>query len=188
MYLFYDTETNGLPLNGIQPRITQLAFILMDENFNSITEYCQLIYPDGWTIPNEKFFIDNGFTTENNIKCGIPIKDALNAFIDALEKCKYMIAHNDGFDIPVIASEMKYLNLSSKNKPVKLCTMKSTANFVGALNKYNKIKWPKLSELHIKLFNEDFDGAHDALEDVKATARCFRYLNENKLIDEWKNI
>lgn len=32
---------------------------------------------------------------------------------------------------------------------------------------------PILQELHNHLFNEDFDGAHDALADVKATARCF---------------
>ena len=34
-------------------------------------------------------------------------------------------------------------------------------------------KWPSLSELHIKLFNEDFEEAHDASADISATARCF---------------
>jgi inhibitor of KinA sporulation pathway (predicted exonuclease) len=34
-----------------------------------------------------------------------------------------------------------------------------------------KFKFPKLSELHQWLFGEDFEGAHDALNDVKATSR-----------------
>ena len=34
-------------------------------------------------------------------------------------------------------------------------------------------KSPKLSELHRFLFDEYFDGAHDALIDVEATGRSF---------------
>jgi hypothetical protein len=47
---------------------------------------------------------------------------------------------------------------------------------------YYGYKWPKLSELHIKLFGEDFDGAHDALADIEATARCFWEMRKLKLI------
>lgn len=176
MYLFYDTETNGLPRGGQQPRIIQLAFILMDENFEILESYCQLIKPDGWEIPNDKFWIDNGYSTETNIKNGIPIKDALINLVTNIERCTTMIAHNMAFDIPVIINEMQLSGISSVNKPLKLCTMKSTTEFVDARNKNGGIKWPKLSELHIKLFGEDFDGAHDALEDVRATARCFQEL------------
>ena len=37
-------------------------------------------------------------------------------------------------------------------------------------------KWPKLSELHRKLFGEDFAEAHNAAADIQATERCFREL------------
>ena len=43
-------------------------------------------------------------------------------------------------------------------------------------------KWPKLTELHEFLFGESFTGAHDALTDVKATARCFWELYKRRLI------
>jgi len=33
-------------------------------------------------------------------------------------------------------------------------------------------KWPKLKELHFNLFNECFNE-HNAIDDVKATARCY---------------
>ena len=52
--------------------------------------------------------------------------------------------------------------------------MMSNVEFVGAINKWGKPgKWPKLEELHIKLFGCNFEGAHDALDDVRATAKCF---------------
>lgn len=34
-------------------------------------------------------------------------------------------------------------------------------------------KWPKLSELHYKLFGFDFKEAHDASVDINATEKCF---------------
>ena len=34
-------------------------------------------------------------------------------------------------------------------------------------------KWPTLSELHMFLFGNGFEGAHDALNDVLACAACY---------------
>jgi DNA polymerase III subunit epsilon len=34
-------------------------------------------------------------------------------------------------------------------------------------------KWPKLTELHLKLFGEGFDEAHNAAVDINATEKCF---------------
>ena len=39
-----------------------------------------------------------------------------------------------------------------------------------------RFKWPKLTELHVKLFGEAFAEAHNASADVEATARCFLEL------------
>lgn len=63
--IFLDTETTGKPRDYRAaedditnwPRCAQLAFQITDEHNNLIWEYKSLIYPDGWTIPREKFFI-----------------------------------------------------------------------------------------------------------------------------------
>lgn len=178
MYLVYDTETNGLPKNGSQPRIIQFAFILFDENFNEIERFCELIKPNGWGIPNEKFWIDNGYSTRINLEKGVPIDIALINFINCIERAQFMIAHNEAFDIPIIINEMKLSKVRAENKPVKICTMKTTTDLVQAKNVRGGLKWPKLKELHMKLFGVNFDGAHDTLEDVRATARCFKHLKE----------
>ena len=44
-------------------------------------------------------------------------------------------------------------------------------------------KWPKLKELHIKLFGSSFANAHSALIDAKITAKCFLELKRRKIID-----
>jgi DNA polymerase III epsilon subunit-like protein len=60
----------------------------------------------------------------------------------------------------------------------KVCTMKTptVSGFYG--------KWPKLVELHKKLFNEGFDGAHGALNDAEACAKCFFRLKERGMIPQ----
>ena len=88
MYLFFDTETNGLLkteiINGkstkVYPRVIQLAYILLNDNFEEVQSYCELIYPDGWEIPNDRFWIENGYSTEQNKLKGVNIRVALNFF------------------------------------------------------------------------------------------------------------
>jgi DNA polymerase III epsilon subunit-like protein len=191
MYLFFDTETNGLPkteiVNGIKtkvyPRVIQLAYILLNDNFEEVQSYCELIYPDGWEIPNDRFWIENGYSTEQNKLKGVNIRVALNFFSQAIDQCHTMVAHNIAFDTPVLVSEMKRYNITAQNKTSKkICTMLSTIDFCKLPSQRGGFKWPKLIELHEKLFNEGFDGAHDALEDVRATVRCFIELKNRNII------
>lgn len=43
-------------------------------------------------------------------------------------------------------------------------------------------KWPSLSELHYKLFNHNFEEAHNANIDVKACAKCFFKLKSEGVL------
>ena len=45
-----------------------------------------------------------------------------------------------------------------------------------------KFKYPKLEELHFKLFGKGFSTAHNACADVEATTRCFFGLLHNEVI------
>lgn len=204
MYLFFDTETNGFPPKA---RMTQLGFILTDEFGNIIKEYQSIIKPDGWIIKDVKWYLNNeikdtqkatmdnaikkgGFFTDNNIsterceKEGIPVFGPLREFQEALKLCKYKIAHNINFDNKIISKEIDLAGITPELFRFKksYCTMLTTVEFVGAINKWGKPgKWPKLEELHIKLFNCNFDGAHDALDDVRAMVKCFFELKKRKL-------
>ena len=40
-----------------------------------------------------------------------------------------------------------------------------------------------LEKLYLELFNEKISGAHDALNDVQATLKCYFKLLENNLLE-----
>ena len=73
------------------------------------------------------------------------------------------------------------LNAVDLNKKSKICTMLSTTDFC-AIEGYYGNKWPKLVELHFKLFGCNFDNAHSAIADIEATARCFSELKKRSIL------
>jgi DNA polymerase III epsilon subunit-like protein len=194
MYLFFDTETNGLPKNYKSemkdlenwPRVIQLAWILCDEKRNIISEQKYLISPDNWVVPSEKFWLENGFSTEKCFRDGHKIEKVLDWFLDDLFKAKHLIAHNIEFDRKVIVAEMLRYNFvaemlcyNKKGKDIEhYCTKLLGTNYCKLPGRYGDFKWPTLTELHTKLFDEGFTGAHDALADVKACMRCYFGLRD----------
>ena len=165
------------------PRVTQLAWQLYSEDRCLLAESATLIKPDGWTIPKEKFFIDNGHSTERCEREGIPLTAALTLLVDGINNADLMVAHNLAFDLPVLQAEMIRTGINAARKPAKFCTMVATTDVCKIPNRRgNDFKWPKLEELHRFLFAYEFDGAHDALADVKALAKCFFALSDADLI------
>lgn len=202
MYLFFDTETTGLPKNWKAPvtdtdnwpRVTQLAWQVYDQDGNLLSERCELIKPEGWTIPtveelaasgskNPHFFEENNMSTERCEREGVPLSEILRDFVEQVDGADYLVAHNMAFDEKVIGCEMVRMNYSFKKEPKKLCTMNESTNFCKMPPfRFGTYKWPTLLELHKKLFDEEFDGAHDALADVSACARSFFELKKRNII------
>ncbi len=187
MYLFFDTETTGLPKNWESPvtdvdnwpRLVQIAWIEYDAEEKEVSRQNYIIKPDGFTIPDGASSV-HGITTERANERGVPLIIVLREFLDAIERSRYLIAHNMKFDSNIIGAEFIREEMpSAKKRPEKICTMLKSVDICKIEGKYG-YKWPKLSELHIKLFDTDFDGAHDALVDVSACARCFFKLKKMK--------
>lgn len=180
MYLFFDTETTGLPKNwkapvtnlNNWPRMIQVAWILSDKNGNRITSDDFIIKPENFIIPKAASNI-HGISTEKAIAEGEPLEKILIQFNKLVAQVDYIVAHNISFDEKIMGAELLRKKVKS-NFPSKkkLCTMLSSTNYCKMSGNYG-YKWPTLSELHIKLFQEDFEGAHDASADIDATERCF---------------
>ncbi len=188
-YLFFDTETTGIPKDwnapitnlSNWPRLVQLAWLLFDSKGKLIIKNTSVVKPNGFSIPIEASNV-HGITTDYAIKYGEDIKDILLDFENQCFKSKYLIAHNINFDSKVMGSEFLRNNYRNSIDNLKLlCTMESATDYCKIEGHYG-YKWPKVSELHIKLFGKDFEGAHDALADIEATARCFWQMRKLKLI------
>jgi DNA polymerase III epsilon subunit-like protein len=189
MYLFFDTETTGLPTNWKAPvsdsknwpRMIQIAWEVYDNISRKIDSQEFIIKPEGFLIPKEASAV-HGITTEKAIIEGQDLTEILKFFNLQIENADFIIAHNISFDEKIIGAEFyrKKIETGLFSKK-RLCTMLASVDYCGIPGRYGN-KWPKLSELHIKLFDEDFKDAHNAASDINATARCFWELKKRGVI------
>jgi DNA polymerase III subunit epsilon len=188
-YLFFDTETTGIPANyrapvedlANWPRVVQLAFLLTSAAGIPITSKQFLIKPDGFSIPRAATRI-HGINTEQACLEGIPMLAALNEFLACIKSAPILVAHNMSYDQNVLGAEFLRLGLPNPlPRARRICTMESATDFCGIPGPHG-FKWPTLSELHAKLFQRELRSAHSALADVQACADCFFALKSKGII------
>ena len=193
-YLFFDTETTGLPPRDLEdssydqidvwPRLVQIGWIVTDENGNTIKRRGEIIRPEGFIIPKGASDV-HGITTEKAMQIGVPIGKVLREIYDDMLHVKLLVAHNFGFDHKILGAEFYRKNIDTNiiDDKEHICTMLSTTNYCELLPiRFGEYKWPKLEELHHKLFGCTFSDAHDALADVEATKKCFFELKKKGIL------
>ena len=90
-----------------------------------------------------------------------------------------LVGHNVDFDINVVDAEFfRHKKTTPLGQRTNICTMKASVEWCDLPNH----KYPKLIELHKKLFNERIEMVHDAITDTKATFRCFWKLYDLGMI------
>jgi DNA polymerase III epsilon subunit-like protein len=189
MYLFFDTETTGLPLNwkapvtntSNWPRLVQLAWLHYDANGALLSVGNYIVRPNGFTISPDAARI-HGITTDIALAKGEILSDVLDGFKKVLHISTMLVAHNMSFDEKIMGAEFLRNNqpnyLDGKRK---ICTMESSTSFCALPGPYG-YKWPKLEELHHKLFKTTFAEAHNAAVDIGVTAKCFWELKRMGII------
>jgi DNA polymerase III epsilon subunit-like protein len=200
--IILDTETNGkikdfrLALTqenlnrnraatlGNFPNITQIAWEVLDLMTGEvIKKYQSFIKPDGWTIPDEDFFVQNNMSTERCEAEGKPATEVYDILVDDMNRCTLIVCHNAAFDVPTLKADMIRYQKKVTAKLVEVCTMKESTNYCKIPNaRGNGYKWPKLEELYKFLFAKEMQGAHDAFCDTSACRECFVKLVELNVI------
>lgn len=189
MYLFFDTETTGIPKNYKAPvsdlknwpRLVQIAWLVADATGNEIASTEHIVKPNGFTIPPDAAKV-HGITTELALQQGLDINVILDSIVKDIAKASVLIAHNMQFDEKILGAE--FLRSGYPNHveaKQRKCTMQSATNYCRISGPYG-YKWPSLQELYVKLFHEEFKGAHHALVDVRACAKCYFELKRLKVM------
>ena len=186
--LFFDTETTGLPKDwnaSVEqldnwPRLVQIAWQVYNSNGDLLEEHEYVIKPLGFIIPSEASIVHK-ITTKKAIKIGEDLLTILKVFKSSVKDCGLLVAHNYNYDYNIMGSELLRNGLENSLKDKEhICTMNASTNFCKISRPYG-YKWPKLEELYKILFDESFN-AHNALDDIRATARCFWELSSLKVI------
>lgn len=189
-YLFFDTETTGIPLNynaptsdsSNWPRLVQLSWIVTDKDCRVLQQHDHIIYPNGFSIPNDAARI-HGITTKIAQAKGIPLQKAIEEFLADFNKVEIIVGHNIAFDKKIVGAEL--IRLGKKDvmqTKTSRCTMESSTDFCKIYARNGGYKWPKLQELHKKLFGCEFEDAHNSMSDVTATLDCFRELKKRGIM------
>lgn len=183
MLIIFDTETTGLPENynaditdvNNWPRIVQISWQIYTLECILVKEENYIIKPYNFEIPFNSTKIHK-ITHDYALKHGHDLKYVLKIFNSDIKNILCFVGHNLVFDIKVISCEffrlglpLNYLNkkiIDTKEESLNFCAIKLKATSA-------RYKWPTLSELHMKLFDEEFSNLHNSIYDVMATAKCF---------------
>ncbi len=187
-YLFFDTETTGVPINYNRPardtlnwpRLVQLGWILTDKDGIILNKGNEIVKPNGFEIPTDASMV-HGITTEKARQIGKPLEDVIELFLNDVKRAECLVGHNISFDQHVVGAELYRLGVRDViSNRQRICTMQCSTSYckIPGLKGY---KYPKLQELYYKLFGSNFEDAHDAMADITATKKCFFEL---KRLDE----
>jgi len=194
--LVLDTETSGLPKTKIinfetlclWPHVVQFSYVIFENDLLKVVDNIVKV-PANVEITEENSNI-HGITkniTQTKGKCIIEI---IEEFMNDFNDVDLIVAHNIEFDLNMIKVEiMRIIKQKSNNTMYNIylekiiltkkifCTLKETTNFcelkIKRKNGSEYNKFPKLSELHNKLFGIIPNNLHNSLNDVLITLRCF---------------
>lgn len=164
-----------------QPKIVQFAWILWNlENGTFVEEKrVNIMINPGIPIPFWASQVHHIYDID--VKDAPKIEEVMDEILECINQPDVIVWHNIEYDEDMVKLELKRLKQEYKYNPKQvICTMKTTVDFCAIQWNGARFKYPKLWELHKKLFDQYFTGAHDAMVDVEATTRSFV-----KLVNEW---
>ena len=196
-YCIFDTETTGLflfkdPDTGApipaddprQPRLAHLNMILVNEVLEEEDEIDLFVKPDGWEMPAEAGAV-NGLTTQGLLEAGTPIAAVLDAYVDIVQRGYVMVAFNAQYDCKMMRGELRRAGRPDLfDQTPNICAMRASMA-LGVKKEGGGRGFPKLTDCAAHLGIE-FNDAHTASGDTRATLALFRHLHALGALPEAK--
>jgi DNA polymerase III epsilon subunit-like protein len=182
------------------PHIVQLSYLIYDSDKNDIVVMeDNIIKTASDVVISEESSAIHGITRDISQTRGVKLDNVLNGFFDALKNVDVLVGHNISFDINVVVVELLRMIYDSqsgvsaeeltliktnlhllRNYKNIYCTMQNSIDLcaikvVGKTGReYNK--FPRLNELHQKLFETTPNNLHNSLNDILVTLRCYAMM------------
>jgi DNA polymerase III alpha subunit (gram-positive type) len=185
--LIFDTETGGL--SPERNDLLQLSYQVVDADEWKVLSVVNHYFE--WTSPNRVeagALAVNGLTEEflSTVDCSNR-HEALRQFLNDLDECDAVVAHNFAFDRRFLEWNCDNEGLGYPQWPSRqVDTMKETKNYCQLPPRPGRrdYKYPKLCELaYILDINQDDLKLHDSSADVELSYRCLHKLCDKSIID-----
>jgi len=156
-----------------QPRLAQFAMILIDEEGIIEGEHSFFIIPDGWAMQPEATE-KNGLTDDFLRTHGVPVRDALEAYSQAILSGRHVIAFNAQFDCKQMRAELRRADMPDLFEEThNVCVMRKANGVI--LKDGGKKGWPSLERCR-QVLGLSNDGAHGAIKDARDALDVWLYL------------
>lgn len=188
----FDTETTGIPNFKLpadrdeQPRICQIAAALVDSVTlqDLVPPLYSLVKPENWPPMEPGAEKAHGITLEKCEAEGRPIKKLLSLINYRLDDAELIVGANPTFDLKMLRGAFRRAGMPDRYGEVKHYCVLRRATPICKLPPTPKMrqcgmfgyKTPSLSQACKSVLGEDLEGAHDAMNDVRATLRLYREL------------
>lgn len=190
-YMLIDTETSGLfdfskPADAEgQPRLAELAMILVHPEAEERAEHHFLVKPEGWELSPAMEAI-NGLTHERLMEQGVSVSLALDAYIGLVDGGYIVVAHNAQYDTKIMRGELRRAGIDDRfERTPNICTMRSLIDVCKIPKKSGSgFKFPKFSEAYKHFFDKEIEGQHTALGDCRALSEIFTIMLAQNLLAE----
>lgn len=183
--LVFDTETTGLVNRGLpfnhpsQPHLVQLGAILYDED-RKVRAEANLIINEKVPIPQKAVDV-HGIDQEVASRFGVYSTTSLAVLRELVRVSDRIAAYNASYDLDIIAIERTRQFMNEYIRDVSVaCAMLSASKHMKIPGRHpGSYAWPKLQEAYKALVSPNgFDGAHDAMADVRACAEVLWALED----------
>ena len=192
------------------PHIVQFSYLIYDTELNDVLVVGDNIVKvgAGINIPAESTAI-HGITNQMSQTEGVSLSQALQGFFRDLQTADRLVGHNISFDVNLVIVEllrMIYNPASNSGADVSAnknnlhqianfkntyCTLQESIDLcaIKAVTKLGKEynKFPKLIELHQKLFQTMPNNLHNSLTDILVTLRCYMMMTGKVDLNEMCN-
>lgn len=176
--LFRYKDENGATIRSDapgQPRLAAMSLIILDEELVVQKTYSVLIKPDGWAMSAEATAV-NGLTDERLTAEGVPVREALDVYTQAVKDGFAMAAFNAQHDLRQIRGELRRAGMPDLfEETLNFCAMRKSMGVVKKLN--GKGGWPGLKDAcaHFGITNA---AEHTSLGDAMACLEVMRWLKK----------
>ena len=173
--IIFDTETTGLvgpeamPV-ARQPYITELCVIKVDpKTMQEVDCFNELINSPGRPPQSAEIVASTGIT-DAMLKDALPFENHIPRLIEMFLGEIHLVGHNCRFDVEMLRMDLTRCGklLRFPWPPKHICTVEASYH----INNYRM----KLGDLYKHCTGLELKGSHRAINDVRATADCARWL------------